>query len=301
MYVGLWSRLEGFERPALTRALEDRSVVVGTLMRSTIHLVSAADYWPHVMAIADARRDWWLRVQRHAIRAVEMEQAAERVRRRLRAGSPITRRELDAIAAPGGSVAVGLWIDLVRVPPSSTWERRRADLFALAEDWIGPPPKELTTATAQAYLVRRYLEGFGPSSVAEIAGWAGLKTATIDAVLANLDLRRFRTDDGGELVDLPRAPLPEPDAPAPVRFLPVWDATLLAHARRAVIIEEADRSRVFNTRTPHSLNTFTVDGCVAGTWVFKAGRVQVEPFRQLPPSVRRQVDDEAERVAAFHA
>jgi hypothetical protein len=301
MYVGLWSRLDGFERPDLTRALEDRSVVVGTLMRSTIHLVATEDYWQLAVAIRDARRAWWLRSQRRDVDADGMAEAGETVRARLRASSPISRRELDGIAGRGGSIGVGLWVDMVRVPPSSTWQRRRADLFALAEDWIGPPPAELTEAAAQEHLVRRYLEAFGPSSVAEIAGWAGLRAATVAVVVARLDLRRHAAEDGAELVDLPGAPLPDPDVPAPVRFLPVWDATLLAHARRALVIAEEDRARVFNTRTPHSVNTFTVDGRVEGTWAFRAGDVRLEPFRALAAGVRRELDVEAERIAAFHA
>src|ERR687889_2696452 len=109
MYVGLWSRLEGFERGALTAALERRSVVQGTLMRSTIHLVSKADYWPLALAVRDARRAWWQRATRQRIPEAEMAGAAERLRDRL-AGGLLTRREIEALLGKDAARAVGLWI-----------------------------------------------------------------------------------------------------------------------------------------------------------------------------------------------
>ena len=123
---------------------------------------------------------------------------------------------------------------------------------------------------------------------------------TIRPALERLSLRRFLDEQGKELVDLPRAPLPDPDTPAPVRFLPVWDATLLVHARRTQILPEEYRPRVFNVRTPNSVNTFLVDGQVAGTWRYEKGRVNLKPFGRLPKAVRKELDEEAERLAAFH-
>jgi Winged helix DNA-binding domain len=145
MYIGLWSRVEGFERGDLTQALERRTVVQGTLQRETIHLVSARDYWPFAVAVRQAGRRWWLRTHGRDIDEAEMEQAAERVRRRL-ADGPVRRPELDQIAGPHLASGVGLWIDLVRVPPSGTWERRRADLFGLASDWV--PASEVSPTDA---------------------------------------------------------------------------------------------------------------------------------------------------------
>jgi len=101
------------------------------------------------------------------------------------------------------------------------------------------------------------------------------------------------------LIDLPRAPLPDADTPAPVRFLPTWDATLLVHARRTQILPEQYRPLVFNTRTPHSVPTFLIDGAVAGTWRVERDRVELKPFEPIPKSVRPEVDDEAQRLAAF--
>ena len=131
MYVGLWSRLEGFERDALTRALERRSVVQATLMRSTIHLVSRADFWPLALATRAARRTSWLRSVRDAPSEDELEAAARTLRERLGDGT-LPRKEVEALLGKPVSRAVGLWLDLVRSPPSGTWERRRADLYGAA-------------------------------------------------------------------------------------------------------------------------------------------------------------------------
>ena len=191
---------------------------------------------------------------------------------------------------------MNVWLDLVRVPPSGTWERRRADLFALAEDWVGP--EKGTKAKGVELLVKRYLGGFGPSSRAEIADWAGLKPTDLEPALKKLKLRRFRAEDGEELLDLPRAPLPDPDTPAPVRFLPVWDAILLVHARRTGVLPEEHRSKVFNVKTPQSMPTFMVDGYVAGSWKYEKGRVRVSPFGRVSASVRKAINKEAERLSA---
>ncbi len=300
MYIGLWSRVEGLQRDDLTRALERRTVVQGTLMRSTIHLVSGRDYWPFALAILPGRREGWLRSHRGAPSARQMAALARRLRARL-ADGPLRRAKIDQLLGKGSAVTngVGLWLELVRAPPSGTWERRRADLYAAAEEWLGPA--EVTPQEATELLVRRYLGGFGPASRSEIADWAGLRPKEIAPALERLRLRRFCAEDGEELLDLPRAPLPDPETPAPARFLPVWDATLLAHARRTGILPERYRPAVFNTKTPHSVHTFLVDGEVAGTWKYEKGRVRLEPFGRLTAAARRELDVEAERLAAFHS
>jgi hypothetical protein len=298
MYIGLLSRLEGFERETLTRALERRSVVQGTLHRQTIHLVSAADYWPTALAIREARRRGWNRPDWPDKRKVAA--AAKKLRKRIAQG-PMQRKEIDELLG-GGSVltnGVGLWLDMVRVPPSGTWERRRADIYAAAEDWLGPP--EGTAAEGVELLIRRYLAGFCPASPREIADWAGLPTKQVADALEPMKLRRFAAEDGTELVDLPRAPLPGQETPAPARLLPVWDATLLVHARRTQILPEEHRAKVFNTKTPQSVNTFLLDGQVAGTWKHEKGRIKLSPFGRLNASDRRELEAEAEGLAAFHA
>jgi hypothetical protein len=295
MYVGLWTRLENFERDALTRALARRSVIQGTLMRATIHLVSKRDYWPFAAAIHEPRRRWWERV--HPNRPPDMRAAAKRLRGFL-ADGPRRRREIEEFLGRERALGVGAYLDLVRVPPSGTWEQRRADLYACAEDWVGP--EDISAEEGLALLVRRYLAAFGPAPKTDIADWGGIPMGELNATLEKLKLRRFRDEAGNELLDLPRAPLPDPDTPAPPRFLPVWDATLLVHCRRTGILPEEYRAQIFNTKTPSSFNTFLVDGRVAGTWRHARGKIDLEPFDSIPRSARRELDHEAKLLAAFH-
>lgn len=294
-YVGLWSRVEGLQRDAVTRALERRSLVQATLMRNTIHVVSRRDYWPLNLAVRSERLAWSRRVQRTDER--ELRRVAHRLRRFLAEGP---RRQQEIAEAGLWVPGVGILVPLVRVPPAGTWERRRADLYGLAEEWVVPEPT-LSEDEARAHLVRRYLGAFGPAPRADIADWAGMRVSALAGALQRLQLRRFRDEDGRELLDLPRAPLPPADTPAPARFLPTWDATLLAHARRTGILPERYRERIFHVRNPQSERTFLVDGQVAGTWRHESGRVRLEPFGRLPRGARTELEEEAERLAAFHA
>jgi hypothetical protein len=161
-YVGLWTRVEGFRREELTTALENRTVVQATLMRTTIHVVTRREFWLYALGVRQARRAWSLRLPGRAGDEPAMRDAAERMRRAL-ADGPRTVNELGPLGA-GFVGNLGLWVDLVRVPPSGTWERRRADRLALAEDWVGPP--DVTEDDGLAHLVRAYLRGFGPGSLA---------------------------------------------------------------------------------------------------------------------------------------
>jgi hypothetical protein len=301
MNIGLWTRLEGLDRDALTRALERRRVVQGTLLRSTIHLVTPGDWWPWAAATRERRREEWLRTRKDVATAKEMAGIARTVRARIGDGS-ITRKDLQELIAKGapGISAINAWLDLVRVPPSGTWDRRRADIFALAEEWIGPDPAP-TKGEATRSLVEAYLRAFGPGTAAEAADWAGLPIGAVKAALADVKLRRFRSEDGAELLDLPRLPLPDPETPAPARLLPVWDATTLVHARRTQILPEEHRAKVFNTKTPQSMHTFTVDGQVAGSWKLEKGKVKLQPFGRVDKSSRRELEGEGERLAAFAA
>jgi hypothetical protein len=300
MYIGLWSRIEGFERDSLTRALERRSIVQATLMRSTIHLVSRADYWPFEIGVKRARAEWARRVASYGMSAAELRAAARKLHARLNGGA-MRRAEIEELLGKEVARGVGMELDMVRVPPSGTWERRRADMYAAAEDWLGPPPGDLTEERGIEHLVRRYLGAFGPATRAELADWAGLPVAAVQAPLDRLAARRFRAEDGAELLDVPRAPLPDGDTPTPVRLLPTWDATLLVHARRAGVLPEEHRSRIFNTKMPQSIGTFIVDGAVAGTWRYEHGRIQLTAFEKLDRGTRRELNDEAERLAEFHS
>ena len=295
-YIRLWSCLDGFRRGDLTRAYERRTVVHASLMRETIHVVACADYWPLILATRRARQEWWLRINKD-VRERDVAAASRRLREYLRDG-PRTRDEILALLGTRSLVGTHHWVDLIRVPPSGTWEHRRAHTFAAAEDWLGPP--EIGVDDALDHLVRRYLGAFGPAPRQDIPNWSGIPVTQLKPVLARLDLRRFRDEEGKELLDVPRAPLPEPETPAPVRFLPTWDATLLVHVRRAGILDEAYRDRIFPLNMPPSFPTVLVDGRVVATWKYEGGRVRVEPFERIPRPAQRELKEEAERLAAFH-
>jgi len=297
-YVGLWTRLRDFERESLTAALERKSVVQATLMRATIHLVSARDYWPMALGVREARRSHYLKLMKTG--ADEVERAATRARELLER-EPMRAPDLQQAIGANNQLFYGvtLWLDLVRVPPSGTWDRRRADLVTTAEQWLGPP--QTTAELGVELLVNRYLSGFGPAGAKDVATWAGVHPREVSAALGRMRVAVHRDESGRELVDLPAAPIPDGGTPAPVRFLPVWDATLLVHARQAQVLAEEHRPLVFNTKTPHSVGTFLVDGTVAGTWKLVAGRVLAEPFSPLSRAARREVDEEAARLTEFHS
>jgi hypothetical protein len=302
-YVNLFSRVEGFERDALTRALERKRAIQATLMRSTIHVVSPRDYWLFAEGIGPSREEWWLRAHRREHGGdVDFRGIASQLRKEL-AGRVWHRDEFtQLLASHGSTIWTGAWIPLVRVPPSGTWERRRADLFRLADEWLGP--SDADEEAGLEHLLRRYLGAFGPARLADAADWAGVAVAKLKPAAARLELRRFRDEQERELLDLPRAPLPPAGTPAPVRFLPVWDATLLVHARRTQILPEEYRPLVFSTKTPHSVNTFLVDGQVAGTWRVERTKAKAElvvrPFGRLGRDARAAVVGEGERLVRWH-
>jgi hypothetical protein len=266
-------------------------------MRQTIHLVSRRDFWPLALAVRASHREWLLRVRKPRPDERQLERTADELRAAMAEG-PRRYHELDEMTERRWH-DVGPWLELVRVPPSGTWEQRRAHLFGLADKWVGPETG--TVEDGLDHLVRRYLGAFGPATPVDVASWAGMNVRHVAPAVERLRLRRFRDEGGQELIDVPRAPLPDPDTPAPVRFLPTWDATLLAHARRSGILPEKYRSLVFSTKTPHSVGTFLVDGVVAGTWRHEGDRIRTEAFARLDRATARDVGEEGERLAEFHA
>jgi hypothetical protein len=299
-YVGLWTRLAGFKRDALTTALEDRLVIQATLMRGTIHVVSRREFWRYAMGIRRARREWALKLPAGLANAAgesAMVANGERLREAL-ADGPRTVKELGDLGA-GFIGNLGLWVDLVRVPPSGTWQRRRADRLGLAEDWVGPP--DASEDEGLEHLVGSYLRAFGPAPWRDIASWAGISMATARRGGERLTLSRYRDEDGRELVDLASTELPDPEATAPVRFLPHWDASLLVHARRTGILPEAYRPRIFTSRNPFSVGTYLVDGAVAGAWSVREGRIVLDAYHSLEAKVQRAVDEERDALESFHA
>jgi Winged helix DNA-binding domain len=294
-YIALWSRVHGFEREALTRALERRSLVQATVLRGTIHIVSRRDFWPWRAAVRAGDERWLRRVRPWA--TPQRTSAADARLRRVLAGGP--RRANELIAEVGKEAWEAALIDLVRVPPAGTWERRRADLYGVAEDWIGP--EDADEESGRDLLVRRYLAAFGPATIADIRSWSRLDRDETEKALERIDPRLFRDEDGKLLFDLPRAPLPDPETPAPPRFLPTWDAVLLVHARRTGVLPEELRTRLFNSKLPFSMHTFLLDGAVAGAWRYEKGRVELQPFRRLTRAERDALEPEREALAAFHA
>jgi DNA glycosylase AlkZ-like len=301
-YVGLWTRVEGFRRAGLKRALARGDVVKATLMRATLHLVSARDY-PVFLAALHGGGASPLREEAFAL----AQRAAPGVRA-LFAEGPRSRTEVMAwLAAEHPSeliekfpwttwFAVCVSANLVHTPEAAAWDARTGRRLAPLEVVAPADP-----AAARVEVVRRYLAAFGPASVADIRQWSGMRSRDVTPALEALEpLRRFADEDGRELLDLPRAPLPGDDAAAPVRFLPKWDNLLLAHDDRRRVLPDEYR-RVVIRKNGDVDQTFLVDGVVAGTWAAVDGRVDVKPFEPLPRGVRREMEDEAARLAAFVA
>lgn len=300
-YVGLWSRLENFERSRLTRALERGQALQGTLMRMTIHMVSAADYPLLTAGVRRSRREWWLRVSKpRALDLCPYETIGELLARALSNG-PLPRKALTELLQSHGYPkdvweGAGLWVDMIRVPPSGTWERRRADLYGLA-----PPHQPVPETDGLRHLAARYLKAFGPATIGDIGSWAGVPISTLAPAVEGMAVRKFLDEEDNELLDLPRLRLADANTPAPVRLLPHWDALLLVHARRKAILPEEHRATIFSTKNPFSVGTFLVDGAVAGTWRFEGSRVKAETLAPIPKRARRQLDDETTRLERFAA
>ena len=223
------------------------------MMRSTIHMASKRDFWLFTAAIREQRRRWWLRSFKGSTSDVV---AAAKKTERFLADGPKRRAEIVKALGLDNPLwyGVNLWLDLVRVPPYGTWEQPRADLFGLAPDWLGEPPA-ITEAEGIEHLVKRYLGAFGPASPGDVASFTGLTAGALAPALGRMTLRRFLDERGKELLDLPRAPLPDGETPAPVRFLPVWDATLLVQARRTQILPRALPRRASSTRRARTRST----------------------------------------------
>ncbi|MBC3191259.1 AlkZ family DNA glycosylase [Pseudonocardia sp. C8] len=307
-YLGLWSRLAGFERDSLTAMLGDGRVVQAWAMRSTVHMLSRRDHDVFTAAVRAEQRANWLRMRRD-VTEHDMVAAAAVVREFL-AGGPRRQAEITAELAARGVPAgtfpgVQHWVGLVRVPPAGTWEAPRAHVYGLAAGPGAPGsgPTDDEVRAAQVELARRYLRAFGPASAPDVARFAGWPVGVARAALGELTLRRFAGEDGAELVDVPHAPLPGPGTPLPVRFLGPFDAVLLlGHAARTRILPAEHRHHVFATSKPRSAPVYLVGGRVAGTWTYRDGRVVTDPFTEPDQDRddRRAVAEEAERLAVWH-
>jgi hypothetical protein len=298
-YIRLWSCLEGFRREDLTREYERGSVVQGTLMRGTIHTVAASDYRLFAAAIRSTQRAWAARIYRDD--DSDRPALVERVRSALR-GRSVSRAELMELGRDASRSAwstIDTDAELLRLPPSGTWERRRAHTYGLASDVLGAGDAPDEDAAVE-HLVRRYLAGFGPAGAKDVADFTGIPVTTLKPAFERMSLRRFVDERGKELLDVADAPLPAADTPVAVRFLPTWDAVLLVHARRTGIVDEAYRKIIFSTKVPPSFPTVLVDGRVVGTWKLADGEIAINLFEPISPAARDEMDAEAGRLAAFH-
>lgn len=295
-YVALWARLEGFERAALERALVRRRVVKALLMRATMHLVSARDLPYLDSAVREARTLTRARAtQRPPDGLVEQIVAMTRERPRTRTeimdalGFHSRTQDVHELRTYSWVVALGR---LEQTPESAFYGFRGSPAYEPA-DHEHPPPAE-----AAAYAIRRYLAAFGPATRADVSQWSGVPIRDLAAGFEALNLRMLRDEQGRELLDLPRAPLAPADAPAPPRLLPRWDELLLAHKNRTRVLPEEYRKTVIHVNGDVQ-QTFLLDGVVAGLWRLEDGKVVLEPFAPLPPSARRELEDEAARLAAW--
>jgi hypothetical protein len=181
---------------------------------------------------------------------------------------------------------------LTHVPESGLWKAPGTTRYVVI------PHEPAEPEAARIELVRRYLAAFGPATRADVAEWSGLRVRDCEPALDALEpLRRFRDERGRELLDLPRAPLPPPDARAPVRFMPRFDNLVLSHKDRTRVLAQEYRGAVIEGGWVKS--TLLVDGFVAGVWEVEDGRVRVEPFAPLPRAALREVEDEAARLEAW--
>jgi hypothetical protein len=305
-YVALWSRLEGFRPEALSRLLRARRAVRLALHRSTIHLVTARD----CVALRPVMQPMLERALASSpfgrrLAGVDLGALAA-AGRALVEQEPLTTSELGArlAARRAGADAEALGqamraiLPLVQVPPRGLWGEGGPPRCATAEAWLG---RALATDAAPDALALRYLAAFGPAAVADFQVWSGLRGAA--ALFAGLAprLRVLADERGRPLFDLPRAPLPDPDAPAPPRFLPDYDNAFLAHEDRTRIVAADDlpRMRAENAFLP----PFLIDGFARGTWKVARDKeratLMLAPWRRLAAPERSALEEEGARLLAF--
>jgi hypothetical protein len=304
-FVGLWTRLRDFRRNDLLELIEARRVVRASMMRATLHLVSAEDFRrfrPTLQPLLDGMLGY-VKGFLPDIRMQETLQAArELLEERPRAFDEI-RAALVERGLPGHERAMGMaarmLIPLVQVPSDARWGFDAKAPFTLAEQWIGSP---LGEGAGLEEMVRRYLAAFGPASVADAGAWSGMKG--LRPVFEGLrpELVTFRDPAGRELFDLPDAPRPPADTPAPVRFLPDFDNLVLAHDDRSRVVAKEHRGRIVS-KNLLVLATFMVNGFVAGTWKTevkrKSASLILHPFAPIAKSDLRALEAEGTALLRF--
>ena len=295
-YIGIWTRTTGFRRAALERELARGTVVKANLIRQTLHLVTTRDYALLRAAISESN---------HSEQWADARLVASSVRA-LADGGPVTTDEAVAMIerehALTGAAARRAWqggrrrAHVLHHHETAFWQSRNEAVFVAIEEPEAHDPLE-----ARTEMLRRYLAAFGPASRKDMDVWSMMRMPQIKPALERLEpLRRFRDEQGRELLDVARAPLPDPETPAPVRFLPKWDNVLLAFADRTRVLPEEHRKQVIR-QNGDVAQTFLVDGFVAGTWHVEDGRVVPEPFDKLARGTQRELGEEARRLETFIA
>ena len=304
--IGLWSRLNGFRRDDLHQAVHAREIVRGTLMRGTLHLFSAADYAAFRMTLQPVL-DQGIAIL--GDRALEFDHTATLARaREILEAKPRTFNELRTLLVETFPAAderalgftVRMLLPLVMIPTDNRWAFPANSEFALAEQWLAEP---LTPGNATEALVSRYLAAFGPATAMDVQTWSGLKGMKPVLAAMKPHLSLFTDERGRELFDLPGAPRPDADVPAPPRFLPEFDNLLLSHADRTRVIADEHRGVVYQKGNLRLLATILVDGVVSGIWRVerkgKAATLRITPFARLPPRVMNELREEGEALLRF--
>jgi hypothetical protein len=313
-YLALWSRLNEFKRESLWNAIEKKHTVIrARLMRGTLHLVSARDFYAYAVATQDLQRGAWNRLHVGAgVDPAKVAKVAVAYAREPRTSEDVVLHLTKRLGSFGGPYKWLIWrfvsahADLVSAPPAGHWAHGGTNVpYVAAKHWIdgGARPTE---EEAVELLIRRYLTAFGPATLADIARFAGQVPARIRPVLERLapSLRRFSDEQGHALFDLPRSPRPAADTDAPVRFLPRYDELLIGYEYRDRVIAKEHRSAVYSKNAIVEA-VFLIDGFAAGTWSLASTKndavVRVKPFGTLRRSDRAAAIAEGEAVARFMA
>ncbi|HEY1479082.1 MAG TPA: winged helix DNA-binding domain-containing protein [Gaiellales bacterium] len=304
-FIGLWSRLEGFERDQLAAAIRAREIVRATWLRGTLHLVGAADYAAFRETVRPVLEQG-LRLLGDRAAGLDVDAVLPLARTLLQAG-PRTfgelRGELQQAFPEVNERALGFTVrmlmPLVMEPTDDAWAFRANARFTPADEWIGRP---LAASDARGELVLRYLAAFGPATAADVQAWSGLKGVAATIAELRPALVELADERGRTLHDLPDAPRPGDDVPAPARLLPEFDNLVLAHADRTRIVPDAYRGEIV-TKNLRVRATFLWDGFVAGTWTSsvtrKAATLELAPFTPLPARAIKALSVEAEALLRF--
>ncbi|MEW2530338.1 winged helix DNA-binding domain-containing protein [Streptomyces sp. NPDC047071] len=305
-FVGLWSRLRAFAPRELSDLLVERRVVRTHLMRRTVHLVTADD------ALAwRSRHDAMLRQRvlgayRGELEEVDLDELAAAGRALMADGEPRTMAEItraladrwpDTAPRALGEMVIAALVPMVQVPPRGLWRTKAGVCNLPLSTWLGraaAPPAPAGSDPVGEALVRRYLAAYGPAATADLRAWSGLAGLPAAVAAVRGELVAFRDERGRELLDLPDAPRPDPDTPAPVRFLPAFDNAILGYQDRGRIIDDDHRGL-----SVAGARVVLLDGRVAATWTVRDDTVTVTPLRRVSRAERAAVADEGRTLSAF--